>query len=272
MRRAIAGAFLLSGIVFGQTLQPTLQSTQAKPEAAKLEFEVADIRLNKTHAEPYARILPGGEISVRNLPMNEFLKFAYNLPQDGRILGGPAWFGTDGFDITGKATPGTPDATLQIMLQNFLAKEFKLVVHQEQRPMDVYAMLVGKGGSKLQKAAGSGKFDCRRRVGGGQDPAAKDMANGQAEVVCTNATMADLADRLPQVAPGYVDHPVVDLTGIQGTYDLKLTWVSRLVIDETGGLTMFDAVDKQLGLKLEARKMPMPVIVVDHVEKLADDN
>lgn len=272
MRRAIAGAFLLSGIAFGQTLQPSLQPTQAKPEAAKLEFEVADIRLNKTHADPYARILPGGEISVRNLPMNEFLKFAYNLPQDGRILGGPAWFGTDGFDITGKAMPGTPDATLQIMLQNFLAKEFKLVVHQEQRPMDVYGLVVGKGGSKLKNAAGSGRFDCKRRVGGGQDPAAKGMANGQAEAVCTNATMADLATALPQLAPGYVDHPVVDLTGLKGTYDLTLAWVSRVVIDESGGLTMFDAVDKQLGLKLEARKMPMPVIVVDHVEKLADDN
>jgi uncharacterized protein (TIGR03435 family) len=83
--------------------------------------------------------------------------------------------------------------------------------------------------------------------------------------------MADLAEALPVYAPVYADHAVVDLTNIKGTYDLKLEWVSRLVIEQEGGLTMFDAVDKQLGLKLEARKLPMPVIVIDHAEKPADD-
>jgi uncharacterized protein (TIGR03435 family) len=261
MKQTIAGAgvaFLLSCGAFGQAA------------ATKPEFEVADIRQNKTNENGYARILPGGQISVRNVPMKEFLKFAYNL-RDEQISGGPPWFDSDRFDITGKATPGTPDDTLRLMLQNFLAKEFKLAVHQEQRPMDVYALIVGKGGPKLQKAAGSGKVDCRRRVGGGNDPAAKDMPAGQAELVCTNMTMADLTQALPQFAPGYVDHAVVDLTDIKGAYDLKLSWVSRLLIDQ-GGLTMFDAVDKQLGLKLEARKIPMPVIVIDHAEKLADDN
>ena len=84
-------------------------------------------------------------------------------------------------------------------------------------------------------------------------------------------TMADLTEALPQYAPGYADHAVVDLTNIKGAYDLKLAWVSRQVIDQ-GGITMFDAVDKQLGLKLEPRKMPMPYLVIDHVEKLANDN
>ncbi len=257
MMRTASAALVLSCIVSAQT------------PPAKPEFEVADIRQNKSNENSYARVLPGGQISVRNVPMTEFLKFAYRLP-DGRIIGGPAWFDSDRFDITGKAAPGTPDEVLEVMLQNFLAKEFKLVVHQERRPADVYALVVGKGGPKLQKAAGSGKPDCRRRVGGGQDPAAKDMAPGQAELVCKNMTMADLAQALPQNAPGYVDHDVVDLTEIKGSYDFTLAWVSRLLIDQ-GGLTMFDAVDKQLGLKLEARKMPMPVIVIDHVEKLMDD-
>jgi uncharacterized protein (TIGR03435 family) len=262
MKRIIAGGgllLLLSNGGFGQ------------PPAAKPEFEVADIRQNKSNdTEAYERVLPGGEISARNIPMKELLKFAYNI-RDEQLGSGPAWLGSDRFDITGKATPGAPDDTLRLMLQSLLEKEFKLTVHQEQRPMDVYALIVGKGGPKLQKAAGSGNRDCRRRVGGGQDPAAKDMPPGQAELVCTNMTMADLAEALPQFAPGYADHAVVDLTNIKGAYDLKLEWVSRLVIDQ-GGLTMFDAVDKQLGLKLEARKLPMPFLVIDHVEKLAGDN
>jgi uncharacterized protein (TIGR03435 family) len=265
VKRIIAGVGLwlfLPGGGFGQA--PT----------AKPEFEVADIRQNKSNDTAiYERVLPDGEISARNIPMKEFLKFAYfaHDVRDEQIAGGPAWLNSDRFDTVGKATPGTPDETIRLMLQNLLEKEFKLAVHQEQRPMDVYALVVGKGGPKLQKAAGSGKVDCRRRVGGGQDPAAKDMPAGQAELVCTNMTMADLAEALPVYAPGYVDHAVVDLTNIKGAYDLKLSWVSRLLIDQ-GGLTMFDAVDKQLGLKMEPRKLPMPFLVIDHVEKLAGDN
>jgi len=267
MKRRLAGAglfVLLSGGVFCQT-------TGGQAPAAKPEFEVADIRQNKSNdTQSYERVLPGGEISARNIPMKEFLKFAYNV-RDEQLAGGPAWLNSDRFDITGKATPGTPDETLRLMLQNLLEKEFKLAVHREQRPMDVYALVVGKNGPKLQKATGSGKPDCRRRVGGGQDPAAKDMPPGQAELVCTNMTMADLAEALPKYAPGYADHAVVDLTNIKGAYDLTLSWVARGFVDQ-GGLTMFDAVDKQLGLKMEPRKLPMPVIVIDHVGKLAGDN
>ncbi len=257
MKRATFAAILLASGVFGQA------------PAAKPEFEVADIRQNKTDENGRANILPGGQIGVRNLPMKEFLKFAYDVQDDG-ILGGPAWFDTDRFDVTGKATPGTPDEVLRLMLQNFLAKEFKLTAHMEERPRDVYAMIVGKAGAKLKAAAGTGKLECRRRVGGGQDPAAKDMPPGLAELVCTNITTADIARALPQFAPGYADHPVVDLTELKGRYDLTLSWTSRQLIDQ-GGLTLFDAVDKQLGLKLEARKMPQPVVVIDHAEKLADD-
>lgn len=262
MKRIITAAnlaILLAGGAFAQT------------PPAKPEFEVADIRQNKSNStEGYDKVLPGGEISARNVPMKNLLQFAYNVREE-QLGSGPAWIGSDRFDIDGKATPGASDDSLRLMLQSLLEKEFKLVVHLEPRPMDVYALTVGKGGPKLQKAAGSGKVDCRRRVGGGQDPAAKDMPPGQAELVCTNMTMADLTQALPQYAPGYADHTVVDLTNIKGAYDLKLSWVARGFVDQ-GGLTMFDAVDKQLGLKLEPRKMPMPYLVIDHVEKLANDN
>ncbi len=236
----------------------------------KPEFEVADIRPNRSNENDYARALPGGEISVRNKPFREIVSVAFSSRPDTPVLGGPPWIGADRFDITGKAQPGTPDETLELMLQSLLIKEFKLEAHIEQRPTDSYALVVGKNGPKLAKATGSGKPVCGRRVGGGQDPAARGMDAGQAELVCTNVTMADLAMNLPKAAPTYVDHDVVDLTGIDGIYDVTLNWVSAAVIDQ-GGLTMFDAVDKQLGLKLEARKLPRPVIVIDHVEKLVDD-
>ena len=81
--------------------------------------------------------------------------------------------------------------------------------------------------------------------------------------------MPELALRLRSLAPAYFDRPVVDQTGITGTYDLALQWTGRDQIDSLGGLTIFDAVTKQLGLKLEQRKVPLPAITIEHVERLS---
>jgi uncharacterized protein (TIGR03435 family) len=230
--------------------------------ASKPEFDVADIKLNKGGApDESGGVLPGGQFSARNVTMSELLRFAYNV-RENYITGGPSWFESDHFDITGKASPNTSNDTLRIMMQTFLAKQFKLTMHQEQKPMEVFALVVGKGGPKaaLQNAASSGRPDCQRRP-------TPDM---QIQAICTNMTMADLAKGLQGLAGGYVNQEVVDQTGLAGAYDLTLTWVGRANIDN-GGLTMFDALDKQLGLRLEERRLPMPIIVIDHVEKLSDN-
>lgn len=224
--------------------------------------------------EPSGGILPGGEFSVTNISMVELMQFAYKV--DGNAISGfPGWFRSDRFDVVAKGPVNTSDATLRLMLQSLLAREFKLAVHQEQKPQDAFALVVVKGGPKLQKAAGSGaptdsgatnsQFDdptdhCKR---------AADSAGIHAD--CTNISMAELAKRLPSLAPAYLDRPVVDLTGIPGTYDLKLDWVGRGKIEAEGGLTVFDAVEKQLGLRLEQRKVPLPGIAIDHVERLAEN-
>jgi uncharacterized protein (TIGR03435 family) len=151
------------------------------------------------------------------------------------------------------------------MLQTLLAERFKLAIHQEQKITAVFALVAAKGGLKLQAAAGSGQPKCGRGPG----------AEGLNHTVCTNFTMTDLAAWLPtRIAPSFIDRPVVDLTGLNGTYDIKLDWVPRPVVadaadgpDEAAGDTVFDALDKQLGLKLEERKLPLPVIFIDHVER-----
>jgi len=248
-----------------------LISYAAVAQAARPEFDVADIRLNISGGDSYGNVLPGGQFMARNLSMADLVQFAYNA-RANYITGAPAWFATDHFDLVGKALPNTTEATLKLMLQSFLADQFKLAVHSEQKPMDVYALVVGKGGSKLQKAAGSGEIDCKRTLQQAQkseEGAAQPFIAGTFEGVCKNIKMSQLGEVLQQMAPGYVDRAVVDLTGLEGTYDIKLNWVPRTLIDQ-GGLTMFDAVDKMLGLKLEGRKMPMSVYVIDHAEKLAD--
>lgn len=104
--------------------------------------------------------------------------------------------------------------------------------------------------------------------------------------------MAQLAEAAHRFAGGYVDHAAVDMTGLKGAYDFTLSWTPKGVVagagrggnraesgqndgasDPSGGITFFDAIDKQLGLRLESgQKHPMPVLVVDHVERLAAEN
>ena len=89
---------------------------------AKPEFEVADIRQNKSNStDGYDKVLPGGEISARNVPMKNLLQFAYNLREE-QIGSGPAWINSDRFDIDGKATPGASNDTLRLMLQKPLGE------------------------------------------------------------------------------------------------------------------------------------------------------
>ena len=121
----------------------------------------------------------------------------------------------------------------------------------------IFALEIAKGGDKLQQAAESGKPQCSRTVGAGL----------QAEATCKSVTMHDLGQALQVLAELYVDRDIVDLTGLPGTYDLKLSWVGRQTIDQVGGLTLPAALEKQLGLKLERRNLPVPVIVIDHLEK-----
>jgi len=152
------------------------------------------------------------------------------------------------------------DQTFRLMVQSLLADRFKLSVHTEQRPASVFALTVAKGGVKMQKAADSGKPDCLRAVD----------QQIQAVLTCRNMTVADLGRALQLFAPGYATHEVIDATGLEGTYDFKLSWVGIAVADQ-GGMTIPQALDKLLGLKWEERKQPMPVIVIDHIEKPSEN-
>jgi uncharacterized protein (TIGR03435 family) len=103
---------------------------------------------------------------------------------------------------------------------------------------------------------------------------------------CQNTTMPQFAEFVRPNAAAYLNHPVVDLTGLKGGYDFTVSWTGKGMInaalnrknddgaaDPMGGLTVFEAVDKQLGLKLDGgKKHPLPVLVVDHAEPLAGGN
>ena len=227
------------------------------------QFDVADVKANHS-GQPAIQggILPGGQVSVRNIPMRDLILQAY---QAGDVAGGPNWLESERYDIVAKAPPGTPEDTLRLMLQKLLADRFHLTIHREQRTMSIYALVAAKGGPKLQPAAASGQPACHRGPG----------AEGLNHTACTNFTTADLASWLStRIAPSFIDLPVIDHTGLQGHYDFQIDWIPRRLADSDapGGPTVFDALEKQLGLKLDKRKEPRPVIVIDHIERVPTEN
>lgn len=263
--------------------------------AAPTEFEAATIKPNKSGGE-MERIQPkpGGRIEVENVPLKQMIALAWGFDPFGdldRIVGAPKWAETDRFDIIAKTAilPGEaapPFDDVRRMLQPLLLERFKMTVHNEDQPVTVWTLVVGKRGAKLKEADPSSRSSCKRAPG--------ETGTGSAAIpainyTCQNTTMAQLAEAMHQIANGYVDHPAVDMTGLKGGYDFTITWTPSEVIrkqgraaepaqpgvasDPSGGITFFDAVDKQLGLRLESgQKHPMPVLVIDHVEQLGAEN
>ncbi len=251
MRRVV-----LSAVFFCATISPAHgQSDPSKPE-----FEAAEVKLNKANAlERYERILPGGEVVARNIPVTEMITLAWDVP-DEAIGGAPRWVQSDRFDVTAKAPGDTPDGTVRLMMRSLVEREFKIQVHMESRPRDVWVMTVGRNGVKMHQSSTLGKPDCKRSV----------TPESAAEAHCTNATSGDLTKMLQRLAPAYVDREVVDETGLTGAWDVNLNWVGKQVVDD-GGPTMFEALDKQAGLRLDLKKRSMPFLVIDHIEKLGDN-
>jgi uncharacterized protein (TIGR03435 family) len=246
--RCCCALFLLCGNTFGQAPAP------------RQEFEAAVIKLNTSgQTDASFKILPSGLFSATNIRMIDIFQFAFKVRNE-TTMGAPGWFNSDRFDITGRAQPNSKEDTFREMLGTLLMQELKLKVHLQPTEMNAYALVVGKGGPKLQIAAGTGEPTC--------NPVGEQGAQfGGAHRACTNLKMSDLAEALPDLAPAYVNKTVVDQTGLTGSYDFRLDWAGRNIIDTVGGLTMFGAVEK-LGLKLEEKKLTLPVVVIDHVEKL----
>jgi uncharacterized protein (TIGR03435 family) len=253
--------------------------TLGQAPGGRLEFDVVDIKPNVSASpDGVGEILPSGQFRAINIPLKEIIKFAYNV-RDEAFVGAPRWVDSERYDIVGKAPAAGAeetfwrsdsrlqfmrlyytDQTFRQMVQSLLADRFKMSVHSDQRPTSVYALTVAKGGSKLQRAVESGKPDCLRAVD----------QQIQAVLTCKNMTIADLGRALQLFAPGYADHEVIDATGLEGTYDFTLKWVGIAVVNQ-GGMTIPEALDKLLGLRWEARKQPMPVLVIDHIEKPSEN-
>jgi uncharacterized protein (TIGR03435 family) len=166
------------------------------------------------------------------------------------------------------------------MLRALLVDRFKMTYHAEERPMSAYSLVSAK--PKMKKADPASRIFCRAGV------APPGSAPGSLMITCQNATMALFAERLRGLGQD-LQWPILDATGIEGGWDFTLTFsqvppgaLNRPgrggdagepgAADPGGGYTVFEAIEKQLGLKLQAQKRPMPVFVIDHIEQKPTDN
>jgi len=263
MMRCIAAISftLLSGIAYAQT--PGQTSGPSISAAALPTFEAADVHPSAHGANLYMSggVLRGGRYDIRNATMVDLVQTAYTMDAD-KVLGGPSWLELDRFDIVAKAPPTATQDTVKLMLQALLADRFKLVVHTDSKPLPVLALSLGKGKPKLKEASGSGAPGCQ-----GQPQTPQPGVIPKPVVVCRNVTMEAFLPMLRNIAGG--NKPVVDQTGIKGSWDFEITWTPQQLLGLAGadGVSVFDAVDRQLGLKLEEQKAPMPVIYVDSVNQ-----
>jgi uncharacterized protein (TIGR03435 family) len=270
LRPLVSLVFLavFSGAAFGQAA--TAPSPDAPSPIAPAMFRVADVHTSLNSKYPFMTgpDAHGDRYTVRDASMIDLINTAYGVDPDN-ILGGPAWLEMDRFDVIAKMPVGaSPDAQKQ-MLQSLLADRFKLIVHKDTRPAPAFVLSAGKGKPNLKDSDGSGKSGC--------DPQQQTPTPGTVPYIlvsCHAMTTADFATALHNMAGGYLSSPVVDSTGLTGTYDFDLKWTARGNLARAGdnGITIFQAVDKQLGLHLELQKAPQPVLMVDSANEQPTPN
>jgi uncharacterized protein (TIGR03435 family) len=254
------------------------------------EFEVAEITLTQPGTQENMQFQPGGRIDAKAISLRDLVQFAWEIDADDLIVG-PKWMADQRYDIVAKAPKGaeTDDDALSHMLRALLVDRFKLTVHNEEQPVSVYALVLANpsADAKLKKADPSNRAGCKYT--GGSAGAASALLRVNA---CRNVTMAQFADWLQTArnqARTYMDHPIVDVTGLDGARDFTLTFSGFLAFqtgsgrggdnqptaaasDPNGAIPLGEALEKQLGLKLELRKHPMTVLVIDHIEQKPTDN
>jgi uncharacterized protein (TIGR03435 family) len=248
----------------------TFCAASAQVSSDQLAFEVASVKRSdpdwltkhphRTGAPKLTR--EAGRLSFDYVTLARLLMEAYGVQRDQII--GPSWLDDEHYDIVTTLPTQTLKPEIAMMWQNLLAKRFGMAVHVDMKPRRIYALVVGKNGPKLE----------RSKTSNGEVPAP--------EVDFTRDSLhltANSMDGFALVLSSFLDHPVVDATGLQGTYDITLGIGManlRALQDaassdalETGSL--FGAV-ADLGLRLERRSEPAKFVIVDRADKIPTEN
>ncbi len=289
---ALAAALLLalpSRVVYGQTV--AVASSNAADTAAPADlpkYDVASIKPGSSDPGPsFLRFNPDGT-SIHNMPLQFLLRAAFGVEND-RLVGAPSWVASNRYDIEAKVAPEDAPKLDKLkaedrraMLIPLLVERFNLKYHHDTRELPMYALVVAKGGPKLKASTPKAADEPPGSPFAGTPPKGIDargrMMMSPGRIESQDTTLDMLAHLLaPQLG-----RTVVDKTGLTGRYDYTLQWTpdnapppmmgakdgSAAAVPEadTSGASLFTAIQEQLGLKLEADKGKVDVIVIDHID------
>lgn len=235
------------------------------PAVADPAFEVVSVKPSSPDQQNVMLRVQGRQFSATNMSAAILIRIAYNI-HPRQLVGAPDWIEKDKYDIVGKPdVEGQPNnRQMRALIQKLLADRFSLKFHHEKRELSVYTIVLAKTGAKLTASEGDPKADPTM------------FFYGLGKFVAKNATIADFAGLLQG---GVLDRPVVDQTGLSGRYDFGLIYRPDQPLaggagdnppapsDQDALEDIYGAVQQQLGLRLNATKTPVDVIVVDRLEK-----
>jgi uncharacterized protein (TIGR03435 family) len=236
------------------------------------KFEVASIKAAtqaEFHRVAWQQDFGGkpGRLFYADVTLQELVGHAYRLKESQ--IDGPSWITTNRYDIEAIPPADAPREKYPEMLQHLLSERFGLVVHKSQKQRTVYALQVGTTQPKLRRATA----DERRSM-------IMSISDGQIRLAATAATMDDLAHYLMSNARK-LEGLVLNKTGLEGEFDFTLEWLPDSPLTLNGnvaggegaaGVSIFGAVQQQLGLKLASQKASVEFLVVDRAEKTPTAN
>lgn len=286
----VAGSAAMAALIVFGIANAALGRVRSQAQDAgiiRFEFESVSIKPNQSGAasgtvSPVRTMMLNGGILATNATLMDLVRAAYGIEaapgvDDGRVVGAPRWATSERYNLDAKIDRPVADALWKLkqeprtsqsqqMLQALLAERFKLTVHRDSKELPVYVLSVVKGGPKFHEAnpADTYKKGATLPTGmpSGPGTAGKE-ANGR--LVFQGTEISELVALLPRL-----DRTVIDKTGLTGKYDFTFmppTQKQSQASVDFNIVPLSDALRNQLGLKLEATKSPLGIIVIDHVER-----
>jgi uncharacterized protein (TIGR03435 family) len=265
---------LLAAAGMAAVALPVTLAIQAQ-SATRPEFEVASLKPNSSGLPGYSiRVLPAG-LTARNITLKRLIAVGYSVT-DYQIFGSLTWLESAGFDLEAKSPGPTDLPHVRPMVQSLLDDRFKLMIHRETRELPIYSLTLAKSGGKPGPGLVESTAGPCEPVNSQSPPSAAacgTVSPGRGRIWGQRGRISQLADRLSTI----LGRTVVDKTGLTGAYDIELTYTPDPDMaqqlppgqpaSDVPGPSLFTAMQEQLGLKLQAGKGPVEVIVVDSAEK-----
>ena len=284
-------AIVVETVTAAYTPNPADFEKRVPPPPAP-QFEVAVLKLSPPGAQnPRAQLQPSGAVNVSAAPLNRIISLAWNLPND-TFLVAPKSLETILIDITARAfaTPNPENQAqadedfARLMLRSLLIDKFQIKWHMEDRPMPAFTLVAES--PKMAKGDPAKRTRCYNGAPAGSAAAAKPQPFAR-QVTCENVTMEQFGQLLPNIAGGYTRVAALDKTGLQGGFDFTLDFSeiqqvqgprpeagaanTGVALDPTGAVSLQDAVRRQLGIRMEETKRPVPVLVIDSFSEKPQD-